>query len=157
MATVSLPNGVSTTYMYNPLNRLSDLTSAKGGSTVAGYTYTLGAAGNRTSVTEASGRTVNYTYNALFRLTGETITCDAATNAVLGYRYDAVGNRLQRTSTQPVIAPSTSTFDDNDRLESDTYDANGSTKGSQGSSYEYDFEHRLTSINNGAIAYTYDG
>ncbi len=157
MASVTLPNGVQTSYTYNTLNRLTDLASGKSGSTVASYAYTLGAAGNRESVTEASGRVATYSYDSLFRLTSETITSDAATNGTLGYSYDAVGNRLTRTSTQPVIAPSTSTFDDNDRLTTDSYDANGSTKGSQGSSYEYDFEHRLTSINNGAIAYTYDG
>ena len=44
-------------------------------STLASYTYTLGAAGNRTAVTELSGRTVNYTYDAfgnLIEATGNT-------------------------------------------------------------------------------------
>jgi YD repeat-containing protein len=35
------PNGVQTTYTYNPLNRLTNVTGARGG-TLASYTYTLG-------------------------------------------------------------------------------------------------------------------
>jgi YD repeat-containing protein len=45
-------------------------------SSLVSYSYTLGAAGNRTAVTELSGRTVNYTYDDLYRLTSESITND---------------------------------------------------------------------------------
>jgi hypothetical protein len=41
---------------------------------IASYAYTLGAAGNRLSVAELSGRTVNYGYDDLYRLTSETGT-----------------------------------------------------------------------------------
>ena len=50
-----------------------------------------------------------------------------------------------------------STFDANDRLNSDSYDANGNTTGSNSNSYAYDFENRLTSLNNGSVTYVYDG
>jgi YD repeat-containing protein len=57
------PNGVQTTYTYNLVNRLTNVTGARGATTIAGYTYTLGPSGNRTAVTEASGRRVDYTYD----------------------------------------------------------------------------------------------
>jgi YD repeat-containing protein len=79
---VTYPNGVSTNYAYNPLNRLTNLQSTCGtaasgcgpsGAPIASYTYTLGAAGNRLSVVELSGRTVSYGYDDLYRLTREAI------------------------------------------------------------------------------------
>ena len=45
-------------------------------SSLASYSYTLGAAGNRTGVTELNGRTVSYTYDNLYRLTSESIAND---------------------------------------------------------------------------------
>lgn len=45
----------------------------------------------------------------------------------------------------------------NDRLNSDTYDNNGNTTTSSSNGYAYDFENRLTSLNNGAATFTYDG
>ena len=72
-------------------------------SALAGYSYTLGAAGNRTAVTELGGRTVNYTYDDLYRLTSESIASDPhSVNGSASYGYDAVGNRLNRSSA---IAP----------------------------------------------------
>jgi YD repeat-containing protein len=53
---------------------------------VASYVYTLGAAGNRTGVTELSGRTVSYGYDNLYRLTSEMIANDAAgVNGAVGH------------------------------------------------------------------------
>ena len=53
------PNGVTTSYAYNSLNRLTTMTVGTQASPLASYSYTLGAAGNRTAVTELGGRTVN--------------------------------------------------------------------------------------------------
>ena len=63
-----LANGVTSTYTYNSLNRLTDLTATKG-STIASFAYVLGTAGNRLRVTEANGRMANYSYDSLYRLT----------------------------------------------------------------------------------------
>lgn len=107
-------------------------------STLASYTYTLGAAGNRTAVTELSGRTVNYTYDDLYRLTSETILNDPhVVNGSVNYGYDPVGNRLNRTSSVAGVPSQSSTYDANDRLTSDTYDANGNTKVSGGGRYTF--------------------
>jgi YD repeat-containing protein len=70
------PNGVSTSYTYDALNRLTQMGSARGGQAVSSYGYTLGAAGNRQTVTELSGRIVQYGYDDLYRLTSETIAND---------------------------------------------------------------------------------
>ena len=155
------PNAVTTTYNYNSLNRLSSMHASTPVSGLSSYSYTLGAAGNRTSVSELGGRKVTYTYDDLYRLTGETITADShGINGTVSYAYDAVGNRLSRASSLPGISTQTSTYDPNDRLTNDTYDANGNTKVSAGSSYEYDFENRLTSLStqhSSPITFVYDG
>ena len=153
------PNGVTTSYQYNTLNRLTSMSTASGGGgTLSSYSYTLGPAGNRTAVSELGGRTVSYTYDDLYRLTNETIANDPhGINGAVGYDYDAVGNRLSRTSSVTGVPSQSSTYDTNDRLGSDTYDANGNTTAANSNSYGYDFENRLTSLNNGSVTYVYDG
>jgi len=152
------PNGVTTSYSYNTLNRLTSMNTAAGATTLSSYSYTLGAAGNRTAVSELGGRTVNYTYDDLYRLTNETITNDPhGVNGIVTYGYDAVGNRLSRNSTVTGVPSQNSTFDTNDRLNSDTYDANGNTTMSGLNTYDYDHENHLTRLNNGAVTYVYDG
>jgi RHS repeat-associated protein len=153
------PNAVKSLYTYNSLNRLTNLEVSHTATPLAGYAYTLGAAGNRLSVTEQSGRTVGYSYDDLYRLTGETIASDPLTvnNGALTYTYDAVGNRLSRTSTIAAIPATTSTYTPDDHLTSDTYDNNGSTTASGSNTYTYDFEHRIKDANGGAIHLVYDG
>jgi RHS repeat-associated protein len=151
----SYPNQVTTSYAYNNLNRLTTLSVANGQTNLASYAYTLGSSGNRTAVTENTGRTVNYVYDDLYRLTSETIA-NSANNGSISYSFDAVGNRLQRNSSVNLVASQSSTYDANDRLNSDVYDNNGSTKVSNGKSYNYDFENKLTSTSDG-ITVVYDG
>jgi len=76
---------------------------------------------------------------------------------MIGYQYDPVGNRLQRTSTVAPVPPVSYSYDANDRLGTDTYDADGNTTASSGSTYAYDFENRLVSQNSGAVTIAYDG
>lgn len=154
-----MPPSVQHTYTYNTLNRLTELTVANAGGPIARYTYTLGPSGNRTKVVELGGRSVDYAYDDLYRLTGETIVGDPdpTKNGAIGYVYDPVGNRLQRTSTLSVIPPQAFTYDANDRLTTDTYDANGNTTGSDGNTYTYDFENRLLTKNGAEVVIVYDG
>jgi RHS repeat-associated protein len=155
------PNGVTTNYNYNTLNRLTSMNVTTPVSTLASYNYTLGASGNRTAVTELSGRTVNYTYDDLYRLTGEAIANDPhGVSGSANYNYDPVGNRLDRTSSVAGVPSHSSTYDANDRLTSDTYDPNGNTTVSNGNTYNYDFENRLVSLstqNSGLSTFLYDG
>jgi RHS repeat-associated protein len=149
------PNTVTTSYAYNNLNRLTTLSVANGQTNLASYSYTLGASGNRTSVTENTGRTVNYAYDDLYRLTSETIA-NSANNGSISYSFDAVGNRLQRSSNVNLVANQSSSYDANDRLNSDVFDNNGSTKVSNGKNYNYDFENHLSSTSDG-VTVVYDG
>jgi RHS repeat-associated protein len=155
----SYPNAVTTSYNYNSLNRLTTLTVSNGTTNLASYAYTLGASGNREKVVENNQRTVNYSYDDLYRLTREAITNDPNANGQVDYVYDAVGNRKTRTSGFSQIPAQSFTYDENDRLTSDTYDANGNTKQSNGNNYNYDFENRLTSQSgtNAAAQFVYDG
>lgn len=159
LARYSYPNGVTTGYQYNSLNRLNSLTITKG-APLASYSYTLGPAGNRTAVSELSGRQTSYTYDDLYRLKDETISgsSNISANGTIGYTYDAVGNRLTRSSTVAAVPPATHTYDENDRLKSDTYDANGSTLGSGGHAYTYDFEnHLIAQSGSTTVTIVYDG
>jgi len=152
------PNGVTASYAYNSLNRLTTMTVGTQASSLASYSYTLGAAGNRTAVTELSGRSVTYTYDDLYRLTSESIANDPhGINGSASYGYDAVSNRLNRTSSIGPVPSQNSTYDPNDRLTSDSFDNNGNTTTRNGNAYAYDFENHLTNLNNGAVTYVYDG
>jgi RHS repeat-associated protein len=155
---VMLPNGVQTTYTYDNLYRPTQIAHSRGAA-LTSYTQTLDPTGRQLSVAEHSGRAVNYAYDALYRLTGETVAGDpaAAANGSVSYTYDPVGNRLSRTSTLATVLSATSAFDANDRLTADAYDANGNTRSGNGSTYTYDFEDRLRSVNGGAVRFVYDG
>jgi RHS repeat-associated protein len=147
------PNGVATSYAYDGQNRLVQMGSAKGGA-LSSYSYSLGPAGNRLTVAELSGRTVAYGYDALYRLTSETVTADPnGHNGTTEYQYDNVGNRQQlivNGTTANVYS-----YDADDRLGADQYDANGNTVLSGGVSDAYDFENHLTQ--HGAVTIVYDG
>jgi len=153
LAGYTYPNGVASSYSYDTLNRLTQMGSAKG-TPLSSYTYTLGAAGNRMSVAELSGRNVAYGYDSLYRLTSETVTADPHNhNVVNGYIYDSVGNRQQWLVNG--VTSNTYTYDADDRLGLDTYDANGNTVLSTGVSDSYDFENHL--VQKGAVTIVYDG
>jgi YD repeat-containing protein len=78
-------------------------------------------------------------------------------NGAVSYTYDDVGNRLTRASTLPGVSAQISSNDKKDRLISDTYDADGAKKQSQGNVYTYDWENRPASVNGGSVRYAYDG
>ncbi|HEY6248722.1 MAG TPA: RHS repeat-associated core domain-containing protein [Candidatus Angelobacter sp.] len=161
------PNGVQTSYTYNSLNRLTNMQSMCGsaaapscgapGTPIASYAYTLGAAGNRLSVTELSGRTVQYGYDDLYRLTSETISGAASQNGTISYVYDAVGNRKQLNSTVAAIPSGLLNYDANDRLTTDGYDANGNTINNGGIGNVYDFENHMVRHDSVVIGYDGDG
>jgi RHS repeat-associated protein len=156
---VAAPNGVQSAYTYDTLNRVTLLTHGRAGSTLASYAQTLDPTGRRLSVNEQDGRAVSYAYDSLYRLTNEAVTGGAAPsgNGSVAYTYDAVGNRLSRISTLAAVLSSTSVYDANDRLTSDSYDANGNTRAAAGSTYAYDFEDRIRTVNGGAARLVYDG
>ena len=146
------PNGLQSQFTYDDLNRITAMNAAK-----ASYSYTLGPTGNRTGAVESSGRTLNWTYDGIYRLTNETISLDPhSVNGSVGYGLDPVGNRQSQTSSIPGIGTGSFTYDPDDRLNTETYDANGNTLTTAGKTFAYDFENRLKSMNNGAVTIQYD-
>jgi RHS repeat-associated protein len=154
-------NGVSATYAYDPLNRVTSLAwQGRNAMALASWTYTHNGRGQRLSATDLTGREAAYDYDAASRLTNETITGDQhgpAANGALTYSLDSVGNRLSRSTTLAALGPQSMSYDANDRLTSDTYDTNGNTTASAGTNYFYDFENRLLSKNGAAVTVVYDG
>jgi RHS repeat-associated protein len=155
---ITMPNGLASQYTYDAQQRLTSLTL---GVTApwARYDYTLDATGRRLMVIELSGQTIRYGYDALSRLTSESRTgyIRAELNGTVAYDYDAVGNRLARASTLATLPSSTDTYDTNDRLTRDVYDANGNTLVSGSTQYTYDFADHLTTTDPGAVTILYDG
>jgi RHS repeat-associated protein len=150
------PNGVTTTYVYNDLNRLRNLTSTGTVGTVQSYDLTLGATGNRTRIVEHTGRTRDFDYDKLYRLIQDKVT-NTIGGAVLRQEdlaYDRVGNRTTRTLTDASGTPTTTTYtyDDRDRLLTENitnygWDANGNliTKSGE-ATYTWDTENRLIKV-----------
>jgi len=151
---VTYPNGLESQFTPDTLNRVTSLNNGK-----LIYDYTLDAAGNRRQVIEhlpnETGRTVNWSYDNIYRLTDEVITLDPhSKNGNAHYDLDPVGNRTQETATLPGLLPGTFTYDADDRLNTETYDANGNTLTSGGKTFNYDFENRLKSMTAGSVTVT---
>ena len=156
--TVAYPNGVVATNTYDTVNRMLGRTFQSGTSPILGYDYTLGPTGNVSAVVEQSGRSVQYTYDALYRLTGEAITSDPnGNNGAINYTLDSAGNRLARTSTVAAIPATNSSYDADDRLQNENFDANGDLLASGLHQYVYDFEDHLVSFDHGTGTIAYDG
>src|SRR5260370_4136831 len=156
------PNTVLTGNVFDTLNRLTQTCVAttspacSAGTKLASYAYTLGNAGNRTNVLELNSRNVAYGYDNDYRLTSEGISADpSGNNGTVNYTYDVVGNRTQMTSTLNAVPGGTFSYDANDRLTTDGYDANGNTISSRGLSYTFDFENRLAGKR--GLSVVYDG
>jgi RHS repeat-associated protein len=152
-------NNVTNLYQYDSMNRLVNLAWKLHSAPLASFAYTVGPAGNRTGLTEtvngAPAQTYAWTYDPLYRLTQEALSGGKAGTA--NYTYDAVGNRLGRSAATFGPGGQTATFTANDGLAGDSYDNNGNTTLSTGTSYQYDALDHLTNVNSGAIIIGYDG
>ena len=102
---------------------------------------------------------VSYTYDADYRLTKENIQSDpAGNNGAVNYtQYDPVGNRQVMSSTLNAVPSGSFSYDANDRLSTDTIDANGNTTSSGEVSSLYDFENHMTAYGTTTIVYDGDG
>ena len=125
LQTVRYGSGVTNLYQYDRLNRLTNAvwkTSVATPVLVGSFYYKLGLTGMRTNLDESLNGTRSYAwkYDALNRLTNENISAIDS----WGYGYDPVGNRTNRTSLSG-LGNQTPTYNANDWLTTDTYDANG--------------------------------
>jgi len=145
-ASVTVSGGPIVAYQYDSARRLRSLVSTgPDGQPVAGYRYTLDAAGNRTAVSSLEPSTAKFTIAA------NSFTFDSANHPLLrsdgqNYKYDVRGNL---TSIQ---GPNAATF---------AYDAIGRLAGVNGDnaiSYTYDTAGlRVVRTNNGTVRrFVYD-
>jgi RHS repeat-associated protein len=182
---LAYPNGVTTTYNYDDLNRLRNLATTRPatGVTIQSYNFTLGPSGNRTKITEGDGSVREYGYDDLYRLISEKVTIGPLAQYDKAFIYDAVGNRTAQTTNgagaagTPLAAGSlTYGYDTRDRLETENgtlagqpigitygYDDNGNLITKSGEArYFWDAENRLIRIETGpvggatVVTYAYD-
>jgi RHS repeat-associated protein len=152
VATVTYPNGLKSTFTYDTQNRLTELSTPS----IADYKYTLGLTGIRTGATEQSGRALTWNYDNIYRLNSETIANDPSNNnGSASYTLDPVGNRSAAVSTLEPVLSGSWTYNSDDQISSESYDANGNTtKTANGNSYTYDAENHMISMTNGTTAIT---
>ena len=146
-------NGTRTTYQYDSLNRLTNLTNLNPlDQILSSYNYTLAPNGRRTGVTESrlesdssySSTGITYTYDNLNRLiqeaSGSTLPEASFTT---DYSYDLVGNRLQKaTNTGIETELFTYNFNGNDQLTTENQDLDGNVNAL---TYSYDDNGSLVS------------
>ncbi|MGA2877161.1 MAG: RHS repeat-associated core domain-containing protein, partial [Nitrososphaerales archaeon] len=121
--------------------------------------YQLGVTGNRTGATEGNGRTLTWNYDGIYRLTNESISNDPANNnGSATYNLDPVGNRLSAVSSLTSIASGSFSYNPDDEVSSETYDANGNVLSTGGMTYTYDSENHMTSAtgNGKVVTMVYD-
>lgn len=126
---MALPNGVTTNYQYDCLNRLTQLTHEKAGAPIASYTYDLLPTGRRATIKEVTPEGISeirYTYDNLYRLIRETRTGVKPFEA--SYAYDINGNRIQKVIASVDENDTINyAYNANDQLTSEVSSANGTT------------------------------
>lgn len=152
-------DGTSTTYAYDTLNRMTDLTSAWAGHFSLGYD----SLSRRTGLNRPNGINTSYSYDSVSHLLSVLHQAGGGTIDGAGYAYDAAGNRTSNTN----YLNSTSeqyTYDAIYQLtqvttgESYTYDAVGNRLSSAGvPTYSYNAANELTSTTAATFAYDYNG
>ena len=151
-----LPNGVTTTYDYDGMSRLSRLKDASTGTTIFDRQYSYNSANQISQIAEPD-RTKTFGYDNVDRLT-------SATDAIFGnesYAFDAVGNRTSshRSATYTYQPFNRTTGTANSTM---MYDLNGNmiqkSEGKDFLRYTWDYENRLTeaSTRKQRVRYKYD-
>jgi RHS repeat-associated protein len=75
----------------------------------------------------------------------------------VAYGLDPVGNRLSTNSTINGVSSGSFSFNGDDLMGGESYDANGNTTATGGKTFAYDSENRLKTMNSGAVTIVYDG
>jgi RHS repeat-associated protein len=157
------PEGSTTSYAYDVLNRLTTITPPAAFATKA-FTLAHDNGNRRTSLARPNGVTTTYTYDKLSRLLSAAHVSGRSTVDGISYTLDAVGNR--RTAVpMPSGAGSAYTYDGADQLvsavlgstttEAYTYDAVANRLSALGvGPWVYSNSDTLTS--RPGVGYTYD-
>jgi RHS repeat-associated protein len=155
VGSVAYPNGVTSQFSYDTLNRVTGLSSQP-----ASYTYQRGPTGNITNATESTGRTEQWNYDGIYRLTSETISlAPSGHNGIASYSLDPVGNRLSDSSSLSSISSGSWGYNSDDEVSSESYDPNGNVTSTGGKTFAYDSENHLMSMtaSGTSVSIVYDG
>ena len=155
---VVYPNGSRHMFAFDQRDRLTGVSVENGASILGSWAYTYGPIGNRLTSADNTGRSITYGYDNAYKLTAEVITGDPSGGGILSYTHDAVGNRLGLVSTLASLVSQARSFDTNDRVIGESYDASGNTLTLGTATYTYEFENRMASGTNGStVSMQYDG
>lgn len=141
------PDGTTSTYVYDTLNRLSGLTNSITGQFGFGYDEL----GRRTSLTRPNGVNTSYNYDSLSRLLSVLHKAGGATIDGASYTYDNAGNRLSKLNQLNGVTENY-TYDPLYQLKQVQQIVNGNQTTSE--SYTYDIVgNRLSSLNVASYSY----
>jgi RHS repeat-associated protein len=148
-----LGNGISESWGYDAIG---NPTSYSAGSAYsfsalqwAGHSYLT------TSTDSITGRS-DYGYDSFGRL-ATSVCYTGGCTANYSYAYDRYGNRWQQNVTSGTGINALLTFNSQNQVTSNTYDAPGNVTNDGTYTYAYDAENRVTSVNGGSVAsYSYD-
>ena len=160
-------NGTTTNFVYNALNQLTQLTDNPN---IANVQMTYDAVGNMLSKKDLLRPTKSevYGYDALNRLTsfkqGEITSGVEIPNPLkqVQYAMDALGNRTTVTTNGVATQYTANNMNAYTSLTggqnmSPQYDDNGNLTSDDAHTYQYNYNNRLTSVDNGQTAtYKYD-
>jgi RHS repeat-associated protein len=169
--TTNLPNGIVETRTYDHADRLTEIASMDGATSVDDVTYTLDGVSNPLTKTSSSG-TETYTYDEMNQLASVCFaaSCPDPEDDQITFDYDKVGKRLNSTVGDGTTSTTTTYCyaADSDVLlgtitsgtclsltPDRTYDANGNLTSDATRDYTYDLENRVTSIDDGTTSTSY--
>jgi RHS repeat-associated protein len=160
---LTAPDGSTTTYNYDTLNRLSTLTNSLTGQFGFGYD----ALSRRTQLTRPNGINTNYSYDSVSHLLSVLHQSGSATVDGAGYTYDYAGNRTSKTNYlngitsnygYDLIYELTQVTQGGGTTESYSYDNVGNRLSSSGvPSYSYNTSNELTATSSGSYSYDANG
>jgi RHS repeat-associated protein len=111
------PNGLVTSYAYDPRGRLSQISEQANGATARVTAFSYTPSGKLARTTLPDGRTLSYSYNGAQELM--TVTDNLGDK--IGYTYDSRGNRSQTSTYDPdgtLVRQIKSVYDIRDHLQS---------------------------------------
>ena len=166
-AIVTRDNSITSTYVYDAVNQVRQITHANAGGTVASAQYRYDPLDRRTSRITEDGRSEEYAYDLIGQLTEVVRRAGggAPVDRRIDYRYDGAGNRREVSETHADGRSSAAIYQSDaanryTMVQGGTsagliYDRNGNlTRGPEANGvaaqFTYDAENRLVSVLAGA-------
>lgn len=158
IAQMSRPNGVTTTYTYEPHRDL--ITEVNNGG-ISIFGYTNNSIGNRTSMSRsgtafAAPDTISYTFNDRSEVTDASSNVDSTYNYAFG--FDPIGNRLTGNLAGITYAYTSNSLNQYTAVntEQPTYDADGNMLTRNSWMQVWNGENRLVETSRGDTRLTFD-